>query len=126
MLQARLANTVRFATVEFTRLMLDDGPRWWSILPVLSYGILLLVTAAFTPSPNAATVFVWIAILCFVFSGGAVWIKRRRSRRLIDAGIHVPTLREILIAERLDWSRVFAERRAARLRKSEGVVSEDH
>lgn len=121
-LEVRLEDTARFATVEFTRLMLDDGPRWWSILPVLGYGALLLMAAPFTPSPNGATVFVCIALLCFAFSGCAIWIKHRRARRLSDAGVHVASLSELIDAERRDWTRVWAERRAARAaKKSSGI-----
>jgi hypothetical protein len=110
----RLTDTARFATVEFTRLMLADGPRWWSILPVLSYGMLLLVAAAFTTSVNGATVFVWIAIVCFAYSGIAIWIKRRRSHRLTAAGIYVASVKELIEEERRDWARVLETRRAAR------------
>jgi len=123
-LEVRLADTARFATVEFTRLMLDDGPRWWSILPVVGYGALLVVAAPFTPSPNGATVFIWIALLCFAFAGCAIWIKRRRARRLSDAGIHVASVSELIDAGRRDWTRVWSERRAARAAKTQPTATQ--
>lgn len=113
-LSARLSDSARFATVEFTRLMLADGPRYWTILPVLAYGVMLLVASAFTDVPNAVSVFTWIAVLCFVYAGSAFWVKRVRSKRLVAAGVHVPTARELLENEFSDWKRVFAERRARR------------
>jgi Flp pilus assembly protein TadB len=115
LMEARLANAARFATTEFTRLMLDDGPRWWSIVPVAVYGVLVLVVASVTPSPGAAAVFVVIGIGCFAYSVVALWLKNRRARRLKEAGIHVPSIRELLEGERRDWSNIWAARRARRV-----------
>ncbi|WP_460719843.1 hypothetical protein [Microbacterium aureliae] len=115
LMEARLVNTARLATTEFTRLMLDDGPRWWSVVPVATYGVLLLVMSWVTPSSGAAAIFVAIGIGCFVYIVVAVWLKNRRARRLKEAGIHVPSIRELLDAERRDWSNILAARRARRV-----------
>lgn len=115
LMEARLANAARLATTEFTRLMLDDGPSWWSIVPVAVYGVLVLGMASVTPSSGAAAIFVVIGIGCSVYAVVAVWLKKRRTRRLKEAGIHVPSIRELLEAERRDWSNVWAARRARRV-----------
>ncbi|GAA1692418.1 hypothetical protein GCM10009808_06920 [Microbacterium sediminicola] len=114
LMEARLVNTARLATTEFTRLMLDDGPRWWSVVPVATYGVLLLVMSWVTPSSGAAAMFVAIGIGGFVYVIVAVRLKGRRARRLKEAGIHVPNIRELLDAERRDWSNVLAARRTRR------------
>lgn len=110
----RLEHAARFATAEFTRLMLDDGPRWWSIIPVGAYGAALVFVAAFAPNPESAAVYSVVAAICAGYTGVALWIKRRRTRRLTDAGVPVPTIRELLQAERQEWIDVFAARRQRR------------
>jgi Flp pilus assembly protein TadB len=110
----RLEHTARFATAEFTRLMLDAGPRWWSIIPVGAYGAALIVAGMFAPNPESAAVYSVVAAICAVYTGVALWIKRRRTRRLRDAGVPVPTIRELFRAERQEWIDVFEARRQRR------------
>lgn len=110
----RLEHTARFATAEFTRLMLDAGPRWWSIIPVGAYGAALIVAAMFAPNPESAAVYSVVAAICAAYTGVALWIKRRRTRRLRDAGVPVPTIRELFRAERQEWIDVFEARRQRR------------
>ncbi|MDL5351054.1 hypothetical protein [Microbacterium sp. zg-YB36] len=125
-MEARLTNTARFATAEFTRLMLNDGPGWWSTFGVLTYGVLLLIAAVLAPSSTAVVAFVSIAIVCIGYALVAVWVKRRRSRRLSEAGIHVPSLLELVEGERRDWQRIWTARREARSRRESAGRESDH
>jgi len=115
--RVRLQDTARFATTEFTRLMLDDGPRWWSILPAGAYGAMLIVATAFGPNAVGNSILFIVGAGFLIGAVTAIWVKRRRSRRLMDAGVHVASITELLERERQDWTEVWKKRRAARTRR---------
>ncbi|WP_298866850.1 hypothetical protein [uncultured Microbacterium sp.] len=81
----RLEHTARRATTEFTRLVLDDGPPWWPLVPVGAYGAMLVGAVPFASSAGAEAVYIVGAATCTIYTASALWIKHRRTQRLKSA-----------------------------------------